>query len=51
MNEKETKTTVLDEALLREIVSEGEDLPEGESRLVKIDPEARDPAGESQDED
>jgi hypothetical protein len=37
MNEKETKTAVLDEALVREIVSEGRELPEGESRIVKVD--------------
>lgn len=37
MNEKETKTAVLDEALVREIVSEGQELPEGESRIVKVD--------------
>ena len=37
MNEKETTTAVLDEALVREIVSEGKELPEGESRIVKVD--------------
>ena len=37
MNEKETKTAVLDEALVREIVSEGRELPAGESRVVKVD--------------
>mgnify|MGYP001814507382 CR=1 FL=1 len=37
MNEKESKTAVLDEALVREIVSEGQELPEGESRIVKVD--------------
>ena len=28
---------MLDEALVREIVSEGRELPEGESRIVKVD--------------
>ena len=37
MNEKESKTAVLDEALVREIVSEGRELPKGESRIVKVD--------------
>ncbi len=40
MSEKQTETVVLDEALLKEIVSEGEDRPAGESRLVRIRPDA-----------
>jgi hypothetical protein len=45
MNEKGTKTAVLDEALVREIVSEGRELPEGESRIVKVDRD--EPAGDA----
>ena len=36
MSEKETETVVLDEALIKEIVSDGKERPEGESRLVKV---------------
>ncbi len=37
MSEKETETVVLDEALLKEIESEGQDRPDGRSRLVRIE--------------
>ena len=36
MNEKDTKTVVLDEQLVREIVSEGQEVPEGEARVVRV---------------
>ena len=41
MNEKDIKTVVLDEDLVREIVSDESDTEDGESRLVRIDPESR----------
>lgn len=43
MNEKDTKTAVLDEKLVREIVSEGEDLPTGEARVVRVPRDPRPP--------
>jgi hypothetical protein len=50
MNEKETKTAVLDETLVREIVSEGRELPEGESRLVKVDRDSADTGDDETDQ-
>jgi hypothetical protein len=46
MNEKETKTAVLDEQLVREIISEGEDVAEGEARVVRV-PRDSLPAGDA----
>jgi len=48
MNEKDTKTVVLDEQLVREIVSEGQEVPEGEARVLRV-PRDPTPTGESED--